>query len=53
MPRIKNKIPTMDTSLIGAKEKATNESINNLIFLENVHFDFPTFPLLLVVINIF
>src|SRR5687767_3072683 len=43
VPIIKNKIPTIDTILIGAKENATKESINNFIFLENVHFDLPTF----------
>lgn len=34
-------IPTRLTSLSGAKEKETKESINNFIFLANVHFEAP------------
>ena len=43
MPNIKSRIPIIVTNLIGAYEKAINESINNLIFFDNVHLDFPIF----------
>ena len=43
VPTIKKDMPTIDTSLIGANEKATNESMNSFIFFANVHFDLPTF----------
>src|ERR1051325_7083072 len=42
-PKTKKEMPTKVTNRIGAKEKATNESMNNLIFLLKVHFDLPFF----------